>query len=147
MGDPFIKGYHGLTKGELTAEKPRFPFFVAYERGLAETYAYKDDDDPGTVVIVKFAVENPLHLDTPEKVRDWWTNSGALNWPGTFHENLCAAVELDRQRGHDAVFVPPPAFEGDLGFDWSASTFGEPQMILLSPLYIEIIDPTKEEAA
>ncbi|MBW3568097.1 MAG: SapC family protein, partial [Proteobacteria bacterium] len=64
-GEPMVV-YHGTTQGNTTTF--RGPVWLAYEREIAVAYAEDSEAGDGTVVPLYAAIQNPLVLDTPEKV-------------------------------------------------------------------------------
>lgn len=124
-----VIGYHGETRGSIEGEFNKPTMFVGLDRDLAYEYA-----EGGRVHDIEFDANNPLVLDTPEKVELAWDESKALDKPGRFHPDKTEAfAEWARSHGHDAVVIPQSAFEGDLGYEISTGTWGEPQALLLRP--------------
>ncbi len=128
-----ITGWHG---GDNPGERAGSEVYVALNKGVAEEYAR---DHGGRAHSVSYQPRNALVLDTPKKVQNAWDRSGALKVEGPFHPNTTGAFSTwAREQGHDAVVIPPSAFEGDDGWEISGGTWGEPQAIILR----DIVDPT-----
>lgn len=134
-----LAGFHGLTGGEIAGAFSKPEMFVAYDRDLAVSYA-----GGGAVIAVTYEARNPLVLETPEQCIEAFRESGIDRAPMTqrWHPDTTHIfAEWARRRGHDAVCLPESAFAGELGYEWVAGTFGEPQMILLEPAKVRINAP------
>lgn len=131
-----LVGFHGLTGGEIAGAFNKPELFVAYDLALAVSYA-----GGGAVVAVAYEASNPLVLETPEQCVEAFRASGIDRAPLTqrWHPDTTHIfAEWARRRGYDAVCLPESAFAGELGYEWVAGTFGEPQMILLQPARAKI---------
>jgi len=135
--------YHGITKGPIKG-RPKVPFFVAHDVGLAESYGSAS----GKVVKVLNKATNPLVLDTPEKAIKAWNESGIGASQERFHPNLtgrfCAWAKT---LGHDAVVIPQSAFDGELGYEQVAGRWGEPQTIFLDQNAFSLVDKNNRVVA
>lgn len=135
-----IRGFHGLTHGDFFG-RPRFPLYLAYARDLAEAYA--DGDDGCAVVEVRAQLLNPLVLDSPTAFSDAIIKSRCVsdphpNWHPSATGQFCAWAS---EQGYDSVLIPPEAgFDSLEQEEWelASGTFGEPQVILLSPKSLRI---------
>lgn len=128
-----LGGFHGLTDGEIVGAFNKPEMFVAYDRELAASYA---ECEGGRIVVVNYEASSPLILETPEQCVEAFRESGIDRAPVTWRwhpDTTHLFAEWARRRGYDAVCLPASAFVGELGYEWVAGTFGEPQMILLEP--------------
>jgi hypothetical protein len=131
-------GYHGESKPEKVAQPVKTPFFVAFDRELAETCRCTD----GRILLIEYYPKNPLMLDTPGKFVEVWEDSGARafgKWdalrappPGWFHPRTTRYFsEWAKQKKYDSVIIPSPAFDGEIGFRQVGGVFGDPQALIL----------------
>lgn len=139
--------WHGTTKGAIPGGGfSGSEVYLAHDRELADAYG----DTPGSQVLeVQDLSERPLILDTPEKFRAAWEESGAGEVGGNFHPNQTSAFAAwARGKGYDAVDIPSSAFEQDTGdaeADYQAyrrgpaGYFGDPQTIILDPAKARIV--------
>ena len=124
-----LTGYHGLTMGDaITGAWRSGEMYVAYDRSLASDVAIG-----GKVYAVAYEARYPLVLDTPAAFIAVWVGCGADAVPRSFDDQKALLFAYARARGYDAVCIPASAFEGEMGYEWVAGTFGEPQMLLLEP--------------
>jgi hypothetical protein len=118
--------YHGYDRDDTRDSLPAY----FGTRELAEAYA----SEGGRVEAFRISRGNPLVLDTPEKVEAAWRESGALEVEGQFYPDVLRALSgWAQSRGHDGMIVAEGAFEGELGYEFAAGTFGEPQIIAFDP--------------
>ena len=102
--------------------------------------AYGDDEN-ARILEVEVQAENPLVVESAEQFLEIWQQSGcktleAANFHPETTSHFCAWV---RAQGYDAVVLPEQIFEGDLGFELCAGTFGEPQAIVLDTAKARIV--------
>ncbi len=124
-----LSGYHGLTNSNaITGDWRNGEMYVAYGRSLA-----KDVAIGGAVYAVTYEAHTPVVLDTASRFLDVWMDCGASEEPASFPDQKELLFAWARDHGHDAVCIPASAFAGELGYEWVAGTFGEPQWIALEP--------------
>jgi hypothetical protein len=132
--------YHGVGEEDITGGL-RVPFWLAYDRDLAEAYS-----DTGEVFEFEENAKNPLVLDTPEKIKGAWEE--VKKTPGypeygefdpDFPNTNYRFAEWAQKQGYDAVYIPEGAFQGEIGHEWAAGTFGEPQVIVLDPSIVKLV--------
>ena len=123
-----LRMFHGFLLGaEYTTKKY---IYFAFGRSLAEMHG---DEPGGGVVTAYLSLKNPLILTTGEQVRDMWADSGALEIPGAFMAQQMFLNEWVEAQGYDGIMVMESAFEGDIGYEHAACSFGEPQIVAFSP--------------
>lgn len=129
--------FHGFTRGVVKHFKG--PVYLAFNRDLARSYA---EDSGGHVVQVQVSLKNPLRLETGEQVKTAWEDSGGLQSGGEFYPAAQNVLnEWARGQGYDGIIVAPSAFEGELGYEWATSTFGEPQVVVFDGTQTKIKEP------
>lgn len=124
-----LTGYHGITSSDSLEGKWWSPdLYAAYDWSLANSMS-RD----GVVYLIEYEANNPLIMDSPLEFVSAWVQSGANKRMLSFTHQKQLFTSWARKLGFDAICLPASAFEGELGYEWAAGTFGEPQMILLDP--------------
>lgn len=135
-GKPLVV-YHGYT-GDVT-DTPSGPIYLAYDEDVAQEYSELTGSGSGYSAYV--SLQNPLILRTGGDVRAVWEDSKALTVDGPFYPDQQSALnEWAEKQGHDGIMVEPSAFEGDVGYEWAAGTFGEPQIVVFEPKNVKSIE-------
>lgn len=139
MEERYQIGYHGETRGLISGRLRGSEIYLAHDPALARCYAEGDPD--ARVLKVAVEAEQPLVFDSSTAFRDAWHVSGcdslqAPNFHPATTSHFCAWA---RAQGYDAIVLPEEIFEDEIGFEWCASTFGEPQTIVLDPAKARIV--------
>lgn len=139
--------YHGGTRNPVESSRP---VYLGYDRELAQGYA--DDaaeafGQPPQVYSNRVQMQNPLVLDTPEKINwafaasgghDRGINTVAGNSGLPFYSAEGDSVQgrlntWAREQGYDGIVVPPSVFDTDEGWKAAAGSFGDPQVVVFNP--------------
>jgi len=133
-----LTGYHGLTASSaIVGDWWHREVYVAYTHDFA-----LDVSRDGVVYAVEYEARKPLILARPQDFISAWIQAGANERMMGFATQKRLFTDWARRLGFDAICLPPSTFEGELGYDWVAGIFGEPQMILLDPARAAYIPTT-----
>ena len=138
-----IIGWHAETKGPVEPGGGGRELYLSHDEETASVWA-EGEGSRAPVHRVEYEARDPLHVRDGAQIRALWEEvlrrSGGSFPTGSFHPHATGAfADLARERGHDAVVIHPEAVaqgeaeDDDDAYEWGASTFGEPQTLILDP--------------